>query len=212
MKKNAVLLALLFSLLFASAQNRTVIGKVMDDRGAALANVSVVVKNTNIGTTTTPEGMFSINVPINRNVLVFSYINMTEREIDITNQSSVTVTMRPNERTLSEVVVTALGIAKDKRSLGYATQTVKGAEIANKGELNVLNALQGRLAGVNIIGASGGPELLPILIYGAFTPSRKVINPCLWWMEFLLVIILTAPMVVPLVPSEIISRQTGPLT
>jgi hypothetical protein len=89
---------------------------------------------------------------------------MTEREVDIANQTSLSVSMRPSDKSLTEVVVTALGISRDKRSLGYATQSVKGAEIANKGELNVLNALQGRLAGVNIIGASGGLELLPILI------------------------------------------------
>jgi len=156
MKLSALLLALLCSFLFASAQNRIVTGKVTDEKGAPLSNVSVVVKNSNIGTTTTPEGFFSLNVPANRNILVFSYINMTEREVEITNQTSITVSMRPNDKSLTEVVVTALGIAKDRRSLGYATQTVKGAEIANKGELNVLNALQGRLAGVNIIGASGG--------------------------------------------------------
>jgi TonB-dependent SusC/RagA subfamily outer membrane receptor len=156
MKKFALLAALLSPFLFVAAQNRIVTGKVTDDKAVPLSNVSVVVKGTNIGTTTNPEGFFSVPVPANRSTLVFSYINMTEREVDVRNHSSVNVTMQANEKSLQEVVVTALGIAKDKRSLGYATQTVKGSEIANKGELNVLNALQGRLAGVNIGGASGG--------------------------------------------------------
>src|SRR4029450_10009191 len=116
MKKNALLVALLYSFLFASAQNRVVTGKVTDDKGAPLSNVSIVVKNTNIGTTTNPEGFFSVNVPVNRNVLVFSYINMTEREVNITNQTSINVSMHPSDKSLTEVVVTALGISKDKRS------------------------------------------------------------------------------------------------
>ena len=138
MKKLILFLGLLSPFLFAIAQNKVITGKVSDDKGVPLSNVSVVVKGTTIGTTTNAAGFFSVSVPANQNTLVFSYINMTAREVDIRNQSSVNVTLQANERSLQEVVVTALGIAKDKRSLGYATQTVKGSEIANKGELNVL--------------------------------------------------------------------------
>src|SRR5215218_4033727 len=138
------------------AQSRTVTGKVTDNKGAPLSNVSVVVKGTNVGTTTDLEGAFSLNVPDNTTTLVFSSVSATAKEVDIRNQNTVSVSLLANDKSLQEVVVTALGITRDKRSLGYATQTVKGAEIANKGELNMLNALQGRMAGVNITGASGG--------------------------------------------------------
>src|SRR4029079_5341198 len=85
-----------------------------------------------------------------------SAVGFEEQHINVANQDNISVRMGIGRGNLQEVVVTALGIARDKRSLGYATQTVKGAEIANKGELNMLNGLQGRLAGVNITGASGG--------------------------------------------------------
>ena len=154
-----LLLLMLCSLFFSAAlmaQIRTVTGKVTDSKGAALSNISVVVKGTNIGTTTDLEGAFSLSVPENSTTLVFSSINTAAKEVDIRNKNSISVSLTASDKSLQEVVVTALGIARDKRSLGYATQTVKGAEIANKGELNMLNALQGRLAGVNITGASGG--------------------------------------------------------
>jgi len=151
-----VILCFLFFLAGLKAQNRTVTGKVTDSKGAALSNISVVVKGTNIGTTTDLEGAFSLSVPDNRTTLVFSSVGTAAKEVDIRNLNIVSVSLLANDKSLQEVVVTALGITRDKRSLGYATQTVKGAEIANKGELNMLNALQGRLAGVNITGASGG--------------------------------------------------------
>ena len=141
-----LLLLILCSLFFTAAlmaQNRTVTGKVTDSKGAALSNISVVVKGTNIGTTTDLEGAFSLSVPDNSTTLVFSSINTAVKEVDIRNKNAISVSLLANDKSLQEVVVTALGIARDKRSLGYATQTVKGAEIANKGELNMLNGLQG---------------------------------------------------------------------
>src|SRR4029079_9845139 len=86
-----------------------------------------------------------------------SAVGFEEQHINVANQDNISVRMGIGRGNLQEVVVTALGIAKDKRSLGYATQTVKGPEIANKGELNVVNALQGSLDGVNVTNASGSP-------------------------------------------------------
>jgi TonB-linked SusC/RagA family outer membrane protein len=80
---------------------------------------------------------------------------MTSQEITIGTQSNITVSLRPGEGSLQEVVVTALGIQRDKRSLGYASQSIQGAELANKGEVNLVNALQGKVAGVNITNSSG---------------------------------------------------------
>ncbi len=138
------------------AQGRTVTGRVTDANGNPAADVTVQVKNTNIGTRTNPIGNFTLNVPGSDAVLVFSHVDMRAQEIPVGNQTVINVAMQAANQTMQEVVITALGVARDKRSLGYATQTVKGGEIANKGELNVVNALQGRVAGVNITGASGG--------------------------------------------------------
>lgn len=145
----------LWSGLQVNAQTKTVSGSVSDSLGKPLPGVTVQVRNSSVGTRTDENGTFSIQVPQNNLYLVFSMVGFDEQRVNVSNQSSLRITLLSGRATMQEVVVTALGIARDKRSLGYATQTVKGSEIANKGELNVVNALQGRLAGVNITGASG---------------------------------------------------------
>src|SRR6185369_4797457 len=108
------------------------------------------------GTTTNADGVFSISVPAKATTLVVSSINMQDVEIVIGNQSVLNVTLQTSAKNLQEVVITALGISRDKRSLGYASQNLKGEELANRGEVNIVNSLQGKVAGVNITNASGG--------------------------------------------------------
>jgi TonB-linked SusC/RagA family outer membrane protein len=134
---------------------RTISGKVTDDKGAALANASVMVKGTNTGTLTQNDGTYSLTVPSNARTLVFSSVDMGEQEVGISNQTVINVLFKNTNKNLQEVVVTALGISRDKRSLGYSSQNLKGEELANKGEVNIVNALQGKVAGVNITNASG---------------------------------------------------------
>jgi TonB-linked SusC/RagA family outer membrane protein len=153
------LLALPIAFLFLTGQlfaQKTITGKVTDDKGNPIPNASVVVKGTSTGTVTRADGSYTITVPDKAKTLVISSVNMSEAEIDIGSQSVVNVTLRTSEKSLQEVVVTALGITRDKRSLGYASQNLKGDEIANRGEVNIVNALQGKVAGVNITNASGG--------------------------------------------------------
>lgn len=148
-------MAVVLSTLQLLAQ-RTITGKVTDDKGIPVANASVLVKGTQTGTVTKLDGTFTLNVPANAKTLVFSSINMEEVQVDIGNQSVINIALQTAGRSLQEVVVTALGIARDKRSLGYASQNLKAEEIANRGEVNLVNALQGKVAGVNITNASGG--------------------------------------------------------
>jgi TonB-linked SusC/RagA family outer membrane protein len=138
------------------AQQRTITGKVTDENGNPVVNASVVVKGASIGTVTKFDGSYSLRVPDNAKTLVISSINMKAVQVDIGDQPVINVSLKTNEGNLQEVVVTALGIARDKRSLGYASQNLKGEELANKGEVNIVNALQGKVAGVNITSASGG--------------------------------------------------------
>jgi TonB-linked SusC/RagA family outer membrane protein len=138
------------------AQQRTITGKVTDEKGAPIINASVIVKGTNTGTVTKNDGTYSITVPANAKTLVISSVTMEEAQIDIGSQTVINVSLQTIGKNLQEVVVTALGIARDKRSLGYASQNLKGEELANKGEVNLVNALQGKVAGVNITNASGG--------------------------------------------------------
>ncbi|HEV8283981.1 MAG TPA: SusC/RagA family TonB-linked outer membrane protein [Chitinophagaceae bacterium] len=155
MKKSILLFALLSPFIFLAAQNRTITGKVTDDKGIPIASASVNVKGTSIGTTTSPEGFFSISVPSGRSTLIISHINMATKEVQVTDQTSVTVLLQANNQTLQEVVVTALGISKDRRTLGYATQSVKNEALIDKGEGSLLNTLQGKIAGADITSASG---------------------------------------------------------
>ncbi|MGV3558171.1 SusC/RagA family TonB-linked outer membrane protein [Larkinella arboricola] len=151
------LVCVLFALP-ALAQDRTVTGKVTSaDDGSALPGVSIQLKGTNRGTTTDSEGNYSLpNVPANAR-LVFSFIGTATQEIEAGNQSTINVQLKSDASQLTEVVVTAQGIERDRRSLGYSTQDVRGDAIAQRSEPNVLNALQGKLAGVNITSASGAP-------------------------------------------------------
>lgn len=151
------LLCVLFALP-ALAQDRTVTGKVTSaDDGSTLPGVSIQMKGTTRGTTTDSDGNYSLtNVPANA-TLVFSFIGTATQEVAVGNQTTLNVQLRSDASQLSEVVVTAQGIERDRRSLGYSTQDVRGEALAQRSETNVLNALQGKLAGVNITPSSGAP-------------------------------------------------------
>ncbi|GAB3634668.1 SusC/RagA family TonB-linked outer membrane protein [Hymenobacter arcticus] len=139
----------------ALAQTRTVSGRVRDQKtGEGLPGVTVLVKGTTTGTATNADGSFTLVVPPG-GTLVFSSVGMNTQEKPVGSDDQVSVALTQNSRELSEVVVTALGIEKDKRTLGYATQELQGAAVAAKSEPNVLNALQGKVSGVSITGASG---------------------------------------------------------
>ena len=146
---------LLCTSIFSQNQSKTITGTVVDEKGSPLPNVSVVVKNSNIGTTTDFNGKFRLEVPPSAKSLVFTSVGLAEQEVAIGGKSELAVTLSPKGNTLTEVVVTSLGIARDKRSLGYATQTLKSDQLVDKGQVNVVSALQGKVAGVNITGASG---------------------------------------------------------
>ncbi|PRY53818.1 TonB-linked SusC/RagA family outer membrane protein [Arcticibacter pallidicorallinus] len=155
LSKLFVLLLLCTSVM---AQERTVTGTVNGkDDGFPLPGVSVRVKGTTVGTQTGANGQFSLKVPANNSVLVFTYIGYASQEIVVGNKSNLIVSLALDDNQLNEVVVTALGIERDSRSLGYAVQTVKGDEISQRAESNVLNTLQGKVSGVNIGSSSGAP-------------------------------------------------------
>ncbi|MEO7445410.1 MAG: SusC/RagA family TonB-linked outer membrane protein, partial [Ferruginibacter sp.] len=138
----------------ATAQDRVVSGRVTDEKGQPVSGVSVYSASAKAGTQTGSDGTFSLNLPASAKSLTFSSVNFVTLTQNFTG-NSVNVRLVSSDTKLTEVVVTALGIKRDKRSLGYATQTIKSDEIADRGELNVINALQGKVAGVSITGASG---------------------------------------------------------
>ncbi len=153
--KKLMLLFAIFSILGLQvyAQN-TVTGKVLDDSGEALPGVTVLVKGTTVTTMTLGDGTYSIEVPDGSKTLVFSYIGMETQEAAITG-NVVNVTLKPTSEALGEVVVTALGITRAKKSISYAAQDLSGDDLSAVKTDNVISSLSGKIAGVNIINASG---------------------------------------------------------
>ena len=112
------------------AQTRIITGKVisMEDKNP-IPGVTVYILGTTIGTTTGPDGNYTLGVPEKYKVLVFSFVGLKTQEITIGESDIVNTVMQTSVTTFKEVVVTALGISRDKKSLGYATQEVSGDEI-----------------------------------------------------------------------------------
>lgn len=136
---------------------QTVKGKVNDEKGMGLPGVSVLIRGTQRGTTTNAEGNYSLEVPDNNAVLVFSYVGYESKEITVGNRTNINISLAPESKSLGEVVVTALGIKKQSKSIGYATATVGTDEMTINRSANFMNALQGKMAGVNITSLGSGP-------------------------------------------------------
>ena len=153
-------------------QETRVSGRVTSEEdGAGLPGVSVVLKGTQQGTITDSEGNYSIAVPDNNAVLVFSFIGYTAQEIPVNGRSVVDLVLSQNMAQLDEVVVTALGIEREQRSLGYAVAEVDGDELNNVAQENVLNALSGRVPGVTINSTGPAGSSVSMIIRGATSLS-----------------------------------------
>ncbi|MEJ8800836.1 SusC/RagA family TonB-linked outer membrane protein [Pontibacter sp. H249] len=151
-----VLPLILFITTGAFAQQRDVRGKVVGaEDGFAIPGASVVVKGTTTGVATNADGTYQIRVPDENAVLVFKFLGYLQQEVRVGNQSVIDVRLATDSKQLSEVVVTALGIERSERSLGYATQQVQGENLTLTKEQNVLGSLTGKVAGVQVTGASG---------------------------------------------------------
>src|SRR5947207_11713084 len=108
---------------------RTITGMVTDDKGSPMANVSVLIKGTKSGTVSKVDGTYSLSVPTSGKTLVFSSVEGGSQEVNIGEQSTINVTMKPQEKAMSEVVVTAFGIKKDKKSIGYSTTQLTNEQV-----------------------------------------------------------------------------------
>lgn len=155
MKRISLVIALVcFAFSMAIAQ-RTVTGTVTDKSGETLIGASVLVKGTTSGTVTDIDGKFSVNVPANAELLVVSYTGFATQEYAVTSASDVTIVMSESAAQLNEVVVTALGIRKEKKALGYSVATIGSGQVENRIESDVGRILRGKAAGVDITQTSG---------------------------------------------------------
>lgn len=158
MKKCLLTCGALVIVLACWAQDRVVTGKVASSEdGSTLPGVNVVVKGTTNGTVTDTEGNYNLSVSGADPVLVFSFIGLLTQEIAIGQRTTVDVQLAMDVKQLSEVVVTSLGMEREKKSLGYSVSTVGSENIGQRSEPDPLRALQGKMPGVNITGAGGAP-------------------------------------------------------
>jgi TonB-linked SusC/RagA family outer membrane protein len=140
----------------ATAQDRTISGKVTaSEDGAPLPGVNVVLKGTATGAVTDVDGNYTVRASADGGTLVFSFIGLVTQEVEIGTRSTIDVTMTQDARQLGEIVVTAIGIERERKSLGYSIQEVKGDELVKTRQTSVLNSLQGKIAGAQISNAGG---------------------------------------------------------
>lgn len=170
---------LLFLTLSAGyAQQREVSGKVTDETtGDPIPGVNVIVQGTTVGTVTDVDGNFNVEVPEGSNILLFSFVGLVTQEVPIDGRNIIDIAMASDTKQLSEVVVTAIGIERQSRSLGYSATQVNEEEIVQGRTSSVLNSLQGKIAGAQITSSSGSPGASNKVIIRGFTSLSGGNNP-----------------------------------
>ncbi|MFS4466735.1 SusC/RagA family TonB-linked outer membrane protein [Maribacter sp. 2210JD10-5] len=164
--------AALLCLQSIMAQSTTVSGTISDDSGAPLPGANVVEKGTSNGTATDFDGNYSITVSSPSAVLVISSLGYATKEVAVNGQSTINEFLDEDAESLDEVIVTALGIERDRRSLGYAVTQLESEALTEVKTSSALNALQGKVAGVNITPpATGAAGSTRVIIRGATTLS-----------------------------------------
>ena len=157
-KVTALLVLLLFAAIEVAFAQRTVTGRVTTSTdGSPLPGVTVLVQGTTTGSLTDADGRYSISVPNNQAVLRFSFVGYTEQAVTVGSQTTINVVLQEALLQMDEVVVTALGITRQAKTLGYSATTVNAVAIAENPNLNVGNALMGKVAGLNVSAPTSGP-------------------------------------------------------
>ncbi|HVI47949.1 MAG TPA: SusC/RagA family TonB-linked outer membrane protein [Chitinophaga sp.] len=175
MRRSLLLTTLLLLCCIAvwAQDKKAVTGTVKDEKGTPLPGVTVKEKGTANGTMSTGDGTFKVSVAPNA-TLVLSYIGFLNQEVAVNGQSNLTVILKEDNKNLNEVVVTAMGMKREQRKLGYAVTELKGTEIAKTNTINPVAALQGKVAGLDISAAAGGPAAAPrIVLRGAKSLNGK---------------------------------------
>lgn len=148
-----ILTCIVASIGLSLAQTTRVSGKVVDDTGESVIGASVVVKGTTVGTVTDVDGKFSMNVPSDKKTLVISLLGMKTKEVAV--GTNLNILLEDDSRVMDEVVVTALGISKEKKALGYDVQEIKSDDLTKAGQLSLSGSLAGKVSGVQITTAGG---------------------------------------------------------
>ncbi len=158
MKKICLLVVLLLTVgMQAFAQeSRTVTGKILDEHGQGYPGAGITIKGTSLGTVTDANGDFTLDVPAGKNVFIIQAVGYNTREIT-ENDGTIKVTLQPSSRELEGAVVTALGVRRERRELGYSSTTVGAEDLTSGQGSSALSDLAGKVAGANISSTTGGP-------------------------------------------------------
>lgn len=171
MKKIAFFLSIMLfmGIGFVNAQTKSITGKVVaTEDNQPIPGVSVSVKGTTIGTVTNIDGVFELSVPQDAKALSLSFVGMKNKEVEIGTKTNFDIQMDADVFGINEVVVTAMGISREKKSLGYAVQDISSEEISRANNPNLITSLSGKLAGVEVRQSSGMPGApATVLIRGA---------------------------------------------
>ena len=172
-----VILTLLIVLVVHTsyAQDKVVSGTITDQSGLPLPGVNIIVKGTTTGTQSDFDGKYSINANEGA-TLSFTYIGLKAQEVKVGASNTLNITMQEDAAMLDEVVVTALGITREKKSLGYSTQQIEGEELVESRNANALGALSGKVAGVQIStpsGNLGGSTRIILRGIGSITQNNR---------------------------------------
>ncbi|WP_345026733.1 SusC/RagA family TonB-linked outer membrane protein [Ravibacter arvi] len=139
------------------AQSQQVSGKVTDGNGTPLPGVNVIVKGTTTGTSTDTDGAYEVNAPSGTATLTFSFIGFSSQDVAIGGRSKIDVIMKEDVTALSEVIVTALGIEREAKTLTYSAQQLSGSQLNEIRDANFVNTLSGKVAGMVVTQGSSGP-------------------------------------------------------
>ncbi len=175
MKRFLLVFAMMLACAATMMAQRTISGTVTDDTGAPLPFANVYVEGTTVGTTTDIDGNYTLKVPEGATTLKVSYTGYGDMSLDLTDSNTLDFAISEGV-TLDNVVVTALGISRDEKSLGYAVQEVSGEDLSNARETNVVNALQGKVAGIQIQGSPstiGGSSRITIRGSNSFLGNNQ---------------------------------------
>src|SRR5690554_4497299 len=168
----------IFTVFSVMAQSRTITGKVSSaDEPEGIPGVNVQVQGTAVGAITDIDGSFSVEVPQGSNVLVFSFVGFQTQTVTIGNRSEVNVILQPDVRELSEVVITALGVERNRNELAYSAQEVDGEQITRTRTPNFVDALSGKVAGLDIKtnNTMGGSTNVIIRGYKSITGNNQAL-------------------------------------
>ncbi|MFO8029673.1 MAG: carboxypeptidase-like regulatory domain-containing protein, partial [Cyclonatronaceae bacterium] len=164
MKKRILSICLMLGLLIAwtavaNAQTQTITGTVYDaEDESTLPGVNIIVEGTTIGTTTDADGNYELEVPADAERLLFSFVGFEERSVQIGDRTTIDVRLSPVIFVGDDVVVTAMGMTRDEKSIGYTVQEVNSEEFLRNRDMNFMTSLQGRVANVQISGLGTGAD------------------------------------------------------